>query len=186
MTNHQEAEELLPCPFCGGSPVQNAYWDYWCHNPLCDIHHIAFRTKERWNTRHQPPQQPAFSTPPKPMVVEAPDLSGALMMAKEDRDEWVAKCVQLQNELDYINRATGLIELLELSRKNYADNHAPIPPSSEAVMGEDEAVEVMALASNKAEGISEDAIYTVGATRRLMTHAYRALLAAGVIKGGGK
>jgi len=43
--------ELLPCPFCGGDVGQNAYWDYWCTNPLCAIHHVAFRTKERWNTR---------------------------------------------------------------------------------------------------------------------------------------
>jgi hypothetical protein len=45
------SEELKPCPFCGGDVGQNAYWDYWCTNPLCAIHHVAFRTKERWNTR---------------------------------------------------------------------------------------------------------------------------------------
>jgi len=43
--------ELKACPFCGGDVGQNAYWDYWCTNPLCAIHHVAFRTKERWNTR---------------------------------------------------------------------------------------------------------------------------------------
>ncbi len=57
MTTNAQREALLPCPFCGSHPKQNAYWEWHCSNLECSIYSVDFRTSEQWNTRAIPTPQ---------------------------------------------------------------------------------------------------------------------------------